>query len=242
MPTNKHGLFDSLKHMAFEDEPEKPQPQHPDKPASITTPDAAQTFGSAAHTYAPAASADAFATEATSAATPASYSLPIDAGVVPDNDEAYRKLLSKTDFEATDVAATIHKFLEPLKAIPDTAMPPNIKFKTAVLQAQAQAGLTQDGILTVFDTLKARLQQEEDAFNAKAQQFTAREITGRQDRISQITAQITQLQQQLAQLSGELVEAQGKSTHVQSQFAAAAQRRGGEIEQQKAQYAALLKG
>jgi predicted nucleic acid-binding Zn-ribbon protein len=121
-------------------------------------------------------------------------------------------------------------------------MPPNIKFRTAVLQAQAQAGLTQDGILAVFDTLKARLQQELDAFNAKAQQFVAREITGRQDRIGQISTQITQLQQQLAQLSGELVDAQGKSTHVQSQFAAAAQRRSSEIEQQKSQYAALLRG
>jgi hypothetical protein len=237
MPTNKHGLIDSLKHMAFEDEPEKAE-----KPVTTATPAAAQTFGSAAHTFAPAAPAETFAPAETCAPQPAAYSLPIDTGVVPDNDEAYRKLLSKTDFEGTDVAATIHKFLEPLKAIPDTAMPPNIKFKTAVLQAQAQAGLTQDGILAVFDTLKARLQQEEDAFNAKAQQYVAREITGRQDHISQITAQITQLQQQLAQLSGELVEAQGKSTHVQSQFSAAAQRRGGEIEQQKAQYAALLKG
>jgi len=237
MPTNKHGLIDSLKHMAFEDEPEKAE-----KPVTTATPAAAQTFGSAAHTFAPAAPAETFAPAETCAPQPAAYSLPIDTGVVPDNDEAYRKLLSKTDFEGTEVAATIHKFLEPLKAIPDTAMPPNIKFKTAVLQAQAQAGLTQDGILAVFDTLKARLQQEEDAFNAKAQQYVAREITGRQDHISQITAQITQLQQQLAQLSGELVEAQGKSTHVQSQFSAAAQRRGGEIEQQKAQYAALLKG
>ena len=240
MPTNKHGLLDSLKHMAFEDEPEKPET--PDKPATIATPAAAQTFGAAAHTSTRPCSRRIRAGATQRRRTPAAYSLPIDAGVVPDNDEAYRKLLSKTDFEGTDVAATIHKFLEPLKAIPDTAMPPNIKFKTAVLQAQAQAGLTQDGILAVFDTLKARLQQEEDAFNAKAQQFTAREITGRQDQIGKISTQITQLQQQLAQLSGELVEAQGKSAHVQSQFAAAAQRRGGEIEQQKAQYAALLKG
>jgi hypothetical protein len=224
--------------MAFEDEPEKAET--PEKPATMTTPAAAQTFGTAAHTF--AASAETFEPVEASAAPPVAYSLPIDTGVVPDSDEAYRRLLSKTDFEGTDVAATIHKFLEPLKAIPDTVMPPNIKFKTAVLQAKAQAGLTEDSILAVFDTLKAKLQQEEDAFNAKAQQFTAREITGRQDHIGQITAQITQLQQQLAQLSGELVEAQGKSAHVQSQFAAAAQRRGTEIEQQKTQYAALLKG
>jgi len=229
MPTNKHGLIDSLKHMAFEDEPEKP-----DKPEPAVTPADALTFGAAAHTPAP--------TFAASSPAPAAYSMPIDAGVVADSDETYQRLLSKTDFEATDVATTIHKFLEPLKAIPDSVMPPNIKFKTAVLQAKAQAGLTEDGILAVFDTLKAKLQQETDAFNAKAQQYAAREVAGRQDKISQISAEITQLQQQLAQLSGELVDAQGKSTHVQSQFAAAAQRRSAEIDQQKAQYAASLKG
>jgi len=231
MPTNKHGLLDSLKHMAFEDEPEKPAEAEHAAPAP--TADAALRFGASAHTA---------AAPAPVAAASASYALPIDAGVVPDGDEAYRKLLAKTDFEGTDVAATIHKFLEPLKAIPDAVMPPNIKFKTAVLQAKAQAGLTEDGILAVFDAMQGRLRQEQEAFAAKAQQYAAREITGRQDQISQITAQITQMQQQLAQLSGELVEAQGKSAHVQGQFAVAAQRRANEIEQQKAQYAASLKG
>jgi hypothetical protein len=48
---------------------------------------------------------------------------PIDAGVVPDNDAVYQTLLTKTDFEGTPTAATIHKFLDPLKAIPDTVMP-----------------------------------------------------------------------------------------------------------------------
>ena len=228
MPTNKqHGLLDTLKHMAFEDEPEKAG-----KPAAPAAP---------AHMTMPVAPPREFVEDVTLAAAPAGL-VNADTGAVPDSDEVYRKLLSKTDFEGTDVAATIHKFLEPLKAIPDTAMPANIKFKTAVLQAQAQAGLTEDGILSVFDSLRAKLQQEEDAFHSKAQQFAAHEVAGRQEQIAQITAQITALQQQLAQLSGELVEAQGKSTHVQSQFAAAAARRASEIEQQKAQYAALLKG
>lgn len=169
--------------------------------------------------------------------------MPIDTGtVVPDNDEVYQRILSKTDFEGTDAAATIHKFLDPLKAIADTVMPPNVKFKTAVLQAKAQAGLTEENILSAFDGLAAQLQQEEDAFGQKAQQFTAREVVGRQDRISQITSQIAQLQQELGKLSGELIDAQGKAAHAQSQFAAAAQRRGIEIQQQKAQYAALLRG
>ena len=144
--------------------------------------------------------------------------------------------------ESSSAAATIHKFLDPLKAIPDTVMPSNVKFKTAVIQATAQAGLTEDGILGTFDTLKGKLQQEHDAFGQKAQQFAAREVAGRQDQIQKITEQITELQQELARLSNELVDAQGKSTHAQSQFEAAVQRRSSELEQQRALYASLLKG
>ncbi|MGD0939317.1 MAG: hypothetical protein ABR905_06350 [Terracidiphilus sp.] len=222
--TGKHGFLDTLKSVAFEEEPPKPE-QH--SPASAATPAFSMPVDSPA---------------VESAAPPTTYSLPIDAGVVPDNDAVYQTLLAKTDFESTPTAATIHKFLDPLKAIPDTVMPSNVKFKTAVIQATAQAGLTEDGILGAFDTLKARLQQEHDSFGQKAQQFAAREVTGRQDQIQKISEQITELQQELARLSNELVDAQGKATHAQSQFEAAVQRRGSELEQQKALYASLLKG
>ncbi|MGD0096975.1 MAG: hypothetical protein ABSB60_10800 [Terracidiphilus sp.] len=221
--TGKHGFLDTLKSVAFEEDPPKPE-QHTPAP------------------HATAFSAPLAAPAVESAASPASYALPIDAGVVPDSDSVYQTLLSKTDFESTPTAATIHKFLDPLKAIPDSVMPSNVKFKTAVLQATAQAGLTEDGILGAFDTLKSKLQQEHDAFGQKAQQFAAREVSGRQDQIQKITEQITELQQELARLSNELVEAQGKSTHAQSQFEAAVQRRSSELEQQKALYASLLKG
>lgn len=167
---------------------------------------------------------------------------PIETGTVPDDDQVYKKLLAKTDFEATDVAATIHKFLDPLKVIADSVMPPNVKFKTAVLQASAQAGLNETVILGTFDRLKGQLQQEQDAFEEKARQFASREISNRQDRMTQIASQISQLQQELAGLSGELVEAQGRASRAQSQFNAAAQRRAIEIEQQRVQYASLLKG
>ncbi|MGA3370386.1 MAG: hypothetical protein ABSC48_01360 [Terracidiphilus sp.] len=220
--TGKHGFLDTLKSVAFEDEPAPPE-KHTPAPA-------APAFTS--FTPAPAASAS----------SPTSYALPIDSGVVADNDVVYQALLAKTDFESTPTAATIHKFLDPLKAIPDTVMPSNVKFKTAVIQATAQAGLTQDGILGTFDTLTAKLQQEKDAFSGKSQQFAAREVAGRQDQIQKITEEITQLQQQLAQLSNELVDAQGKATHAQSQFEAAVQRRSSELEQQKELYASLLKG
>jgi hypothetical protein len=211
--TNKHGLLDTIKHLAFEDEPAKQAPET----APVPAPTGVQS-------------------------AMAVHPLALDAGVVPDSDEVYQKILSGTNFEDTDEAGTIHKFLDPLAAIPDTVMPPNVKFKTAVLQAKAQAGLTEESILATFDTLKTRLQQEQGAFSANAQQFAAREITARQDRISQINVQITRLQQELGELSSELVEAQGKSAHAQSQFTAAMQRRASEIEQQKAQYTALLKG
>ena len=220
---NKHGIIETLKNMAFEEEPEKATPHQAANATAAPVSGAHTPF-----TYAPPV--------ATTVAAP------IEMGTVADNDEVYQRLLSKTDFETTDVAAAIHKFLDPLQAIGDTVMPPNVKFKTAVLQAKAQAGLTGESILEAFDKLKAQLQQEQDTFNGKAQQFAAREVSGRQDKIAQITSQIAQLQQELAQLSGELVEAQGKSSHAQSQFAAAVQRRAIEIEQQKEQYAALLKG
>jgi len=93
-----------------------------------------------------------------------------------------------------------------------------------------------------IDTLKAKLQQEKDAFSSKAQLFAAKEVKGRQDQIQKITDQITELQQELARLSNELVDAQGKGTHAQSQFEGAVQRRSSELEQQKALYASLLKG
>ena len=226
--TGKHGFLDALKQAAFEDEP--PQP---DKHAPAPPPPA---FSS------PPFSQPAFAPMDAPAASPAPYALPIDAGVVPDSDSVYQTLLAKTDFESSSAAATIHKFLDPLKAIPDTVMPSNVKFKTAVIQATAQAGLTDDGILGTFDTLKGKLQQEHDAFGQKAQQFAAREVAGRQDQIQKISAQITELQQELARLSNELVDAQGKATHAQSQFEAAVQRRSSELEQQRALYASLLKG
>ncbi len=221
--TGKHGFLETLKEVAFEDEPAPPAKPTP-APA------------------APAFSGFAPAPPNVTASSPASFALPIDAGVVPDSDAVYQALLSRTDFESTPTAATIHKFLDPLKAIPDSVMPSNVKFKTAVIQATAQAGLTQDGILSTFDTLTAKLQQEKDSFSGKSQQFAAREVAGRQDQIQKITEQITQLQQQLAQLSNELVDAQGKATHAQSQFEAAVQRRASELEQQKELYASLLKG
>ncbi|ABF43323.1 hypothetical protein Acid345_4323 [Candidatus Koribacter versatilis Ellin345] len=221
MENKQHGILDTLKHLAFEDEPEsanKPM-EHPVATAPVPTP---------------------------AAVAPAPMSTPVvstvEAANVAGTDGVYKRLAAKTDFDKTEAGATIRKFLEPLSAISDTVMPPNVKFKTAVVQAKAQSGLTEDSILSCFEGLKAQLQQEQQSFTVKAQQFEQREVAGRQERINQVTAQITQLQEELSKLSVELVDAQGKGARAQAQFSAALQRRVSEIEQQKAQYAALLKG
>jgi len=213
--SNKDGFIDSLKHMVFEDEPE----------SAKATPAPAPAANVPKHVAA-VPTAPVFNHE--------SYSPP----EVSDNDEIYQRVLAKTAFEQTEVGSTIHKFLDPLDGLPMDAA---LKFKTAVAQAKAQNGLNESAILATFDSLKAALEAEQQSFTKKAQQFAAREISGRQDRINEITSQITTLQQELSQLSTELVDAQGKAARAHGQFNAAIERRAAEIEQQKLQYSALLK-
>lgn len=123
------------------------------------------------------------------------------------------------------------------------------KFKTAVIQAKAQEGLTQERILATFDGLKVALQNEQEAFSATAKATKEQEITNRQQKVQEITdaiaakqKEIAGLQQRLSQVSTDLVEAQGKIQRAESQFTIAAQRRAIEIDQEKAKYVSLLQG
>src|SRR5260370_41343626 len=131
-----------------------------------------------------------------------------------ESEHVYKKILAKTDFQATPVAATIHKYLDPLSAIP--AMDDRTKFKTAVVQAKAQEGLSEERILATFDGLKVALQNEQESFASTAGAMKEEEITGRQKKVREITddiaakqKEISQLQQRLSQLSTELVEERG---------------------------------
>ena len=216
--SNKDGFLNDLKHMVFEDDPEAPK-------APVPAPHAAPVQMPTMST--PAAAP--YATPSTFAASSVSVS---------DNDEIYRVILAKTNFDGTEVGNAIHKFLAPLANLP---MDDSLKFKTAVAQAKAQLGLTDNAIVSAFDALKAALQQEQDSFAAREQQFTKKEIAARQDRINQITTQMAQLQQELSEVSSGLIEAQNKATNAHTQFVAAMQRRANEIDQQKAQYTAMLK-
>jgi predicted RNase H-like nuclease (RuvC/YqgF family) len=164
-----------------------------------------------------------------------------------ETEHCYQRILAKTNFAATQVYATIHKYLDPLSAIP--SLDERTKFKTAVIQAKAQEGLSQEKILATFDGLKVALQNEQESFATSAEATKQREINDRQkkvqdvtDAISQKQKEIAQLQQRLSEVTTELVGAQGKIQRAESQFTIAAQRRALEIDQEKAKYVSLLQG
>lgn len=215
-------FIDSIKHAIIEDDDPKAEAKPESHPAQM---------GAAPAT----------------ANTTASYHA-VDAQPMSEEVEhVYQRILAKTNFNSTQVAATIHKYLDPLSAI--SALDERTRFKTAVVQAKAQEGLTQEKILATFDGLKVALQNEQESFAASAEATKQREIEDRQKRVQEFTDQITQkqreiaqMQQRLSEMTTELVAAQGKIERAESQFTIAAQRRAVEIDQEKARYLSLLQG
>jgi chromosome segregation ATPase len=162
-------------------------------------------------------------------------------------EHVYQRILAKTDFTATQVAATIHKYLDPLSAIP--SLDERTRFKTAVIQAKAQEGLTREKILATFDGLKVALQNEQESFAASAETTKQREVADRQKKVQDVTdaiaqkqQEIAQLQQRLSEVTTELLGAQARIQRAESQFTIAVQRRALEIDQEKAKYVSLLEG
>ncbi len=224
-------FFDGIKHVIIEDDDPKPAaPAHAQSDAQAATPVAAST--------------DSAAYQTTSQTT---YQTMSGQPMSEETEHCYQRILAKTNFDATQVAATIHKYLDPLSAIP--SLDERTKFKTAVIQAKAQEGLSQEKILATFDGLKVALHNEQESFAASAEATKQHEIADRQKKVQEITDAITQkqkevaqLQQRLADLTTELVGAQGKIQRAESQFTIAAQRRALEIDQEKAKYVSLLQG
>jgi len=221
-------FIDSIKHVIIEDDDPKAEtkPQaHPQDPAEN------------APTAAPVAASPDIALR------PAMNTQPMSEEV----EHVYQKILAKTNFESTQVAATIHKYLDPLSAVP--SLDERTRFKTAVVQAKAQEGLTQEKILATFDGLKVALQNEQESFAASAEATKQREVNDRQKHVQEVTdaiaqkqKEIAQLQQRLSDMTTELVGAQGKIQRAESQFTIAVQRRALEIDQEKAKYLSLLQG
>ena len=219
-------FIDSLKHAIIEDDDPKPQGQ----------------------TQAPNAEATPLpAVPATASTDTLAYQTMSSHPMSEESEHVYQRILAKTNFEATQASATIHKYLDPLSAIP--SLDERTRFKTAVVQAKAQEGLSQEKILATFDGLKVALQNEQESFAASAEATKQQEIANRQKKIQEITdaiaqkqKEVAQLQQRLSEVTSELVGAQGKIQHAESQFTIAAQRRALEIDQEKAKYVSLLQG
>jgi uncharacterized coiled-coil protein SlyX len=222
-------FFDGIKHVIIEDD--DPKPAAPAHAESQPVPQAAPPVAVPASSYSDSTAYQPSSTQPMSEET----------------EHCYQRILAKTNFDATQVAATIHKYLDPLSAIP--SLDERTKFKTAVIQAKAQEGLSQEKILATFDGLKVALHNEQESFAASAEATKQHEIADRQKKVQEITDAITQkqkevaqLQQRLADLTTELVGAQGKIQRAESQFTLAAQRRALEIDQEKAKYVSLLQG
>ncbi len=223
-------FIDGIKHVIIEDDDPKPegQPQAQSQPRAEAAPVAA-------------------AAPVVNPPDPAAYQPASTQPMSEETEHVYQRILAKTNFQATQVYATIHKYLDPLSAIP--SLDERTKFKTAVIQAKAQEGLSQERILATFDGLKVALQNEQESFAASAEATKQREITDRQKKVQDVTdaiaqkqKEIAQLQQRLSEVTTELVGAQGKIQRAESQFTIAAQRRALEIDQEKAKYLSLLQG
>src|SRR5215472_6127163 len=117
-PAMSNKFIDTIKHAIIEDD----DPKSDGKSAPHS--DAATTVPAAAPVAAP---------------IPSPYH-PSSQAMSEEADHLYQRILAKTNFESTAVAATIHKYLDPLAAI--ASLDERTRFKTAVIQAKAQEGLT----------------------------------------------------------------------------------------------------
>jgi outer membrane murein-binding lipoprotein Lpp len=160
----------------------------------------------------------------------------VGVSTVDPNNDAYQRLLAKTDFKTSKASVVIEGCLALLANIP---MDDRLKFKAAVAQAGAQ-GITADVILSTFDQLKQALQDEGEKFAKFIQSQLDKEVTGRQNQIQQLTAQAQQIQAQINQLNEDSFAAQQKIQGAQHTFDTAFTARSAELDNEKATKANLL--
>ena len=160
----------------------------------------------------------------------------VGVSTVDPNNDAYQRLLAKTDFKTSKASVVIEGCLALLANVP---MDDRLKFKAAVAQAGAQ-GITADVILSTFDQLRQALQDEGEKFAKFIQSQLDKEVTGRQNQIQQLTAQAQQIQAQINQLNEDSFAAQQKIQGAQHTFDTAFTARSAELDNEKATKANLL--
>lgn len=161
----------------------------------------------------------------------------VPAAVVLD-EGVYQSVLAKTNFDDTPAGKAIHKYFD---ALDGSGLDTATRFKSAMKQAAALDGVTPDKVLAAFDDMEAALEDDAAGFDKVAQSVEAQQITSRQQKLQDIAEQAAALEQQRQQVGAELAEQQQSHANAVAQYGLARQRRASEIQQQKAQFAALLK-
>lgn len=158
------------------------------------------------------------------------------ASVVLD-ENVYKSVKAKTDFNVTPVGKAVKKYYDALEGvIADDGQ----RFRAAIGQAQKIDGVTPDQVLATFDQMQAALDRDAQEFANVAAAHEKQEITTRQQSIATKQQQVTQLNSEIAQLSTELADETTRSGNAVTQHTMAQQRRAQEIAADKARVQSLL--
>jgi hypothetical protein len=215
-------LWESVKHLAVEDDEPK---------APVTTPHVAAPVPH------PAFNLGSMGAAVGAVPAPAGSPFAVPSTTVLD-EKVYQSVLAKTNFDTTPVGKTIHKYFDALEG---SGLDTNARFKAAMKQAAALDNISADQVLATFDQMQAALEADAQGFQKVADGVEANQITARQTKVTALQQQVETINQQIAQLQAELVGEQNNHANAVTQYGLAEQRRTQEIAAQKTQFAALLR-
>ena len=160
------------------------------------------------------------------------------------DNQFYTRLAKQTDLSAVPELAKIEAFAAPLASvITDKAL----RYKAALATAQSQGGLTKDAILKGFDALLNVLNSSASTFNKQTDEVSRTEVDAKIAQISDVNEAIQQKQKEIADLQQQVKSMQSqtevsrtKLQEAKSNFAAALERRRGEIQQQRKEFETIL--
>jgi hypothetical protein len=191
----------------------------------------------AAHTQAPVPPAPQFSQASVSVQTNVGYQIPppMIVGALPlesadHTDDAYQKLLAKTDFTQTPVFQSLNKYLAPLV---NSGLDDKMKFGIALKQAQAIDHLDPASVLAIFDQFKDTLTNMANNFAQAVANKTHIEVDTK-------NAKAAELQAQAKQFTEDAFNAQQSIQQSQHRFDVALKARQDEITQEQAKYASFL--
>jgi hypothetical protein len=146
------------------------------------------------------------------------------------SDDAYQRLLAKSDFTQTPVYQALNKYLAPLSG---TGMDDKMKFGVALKQAVAIDHLDPASVLATFDKFN-------DDLTSAANNFAQAVANKLHTEVEVKNAKAAELQAQAKQLTEEAFDAQQRIQQNQHRFDVALKARQDELAQEKAKYATYL--